>query len=96
MSDLIERLELAEKRLRQYPPDAGFCTEVSFDVTEVRSILSALKTVRGIEGLAKGGQLSIFAPDEESGPEWWVCPHAKGISKAATLAAAVEAAGKKQ
>ena len=81
MSDLIERLQDV------WDGKATFPTE------RLPEIIEQLKTVRGIEGLAKKNDgIEILPANNES---WIVCIEYTEQFKGTTLAAAVEAAGKK-
>lgn len=93
MSDLIERLE---ERKQNLGGSEAIRIGVPLDLSDLDAILSALKTVRGIEGLANPFSLNIRMFSEGV---VFVTTN-KGTFQAETLPlaveAAVEAAGKKQ
>jgi len=75
----------------------GWRNPVQLREDEVDAILSALKTVRGIEGLAKDtGSYGVRIYSLHDGGQKWAISSIAGLSIGTTLAAAVEAAGKKQ
>lgn len=98
MSDLIERLEEDLKWMTGYDyPDQK---EVSSRLTrsDLIEAISALKTVRVIEGMANRGrdvEIIITKLDEFWIEVYSINSGVKDLFSGTTLAAAVEAAGKK-
>lgn len=99
MTDLIERLEELKSRY-----DRGLEIQASHEIADrvlmnFDTILSALKTVRGIEGLASEWTVKVSAPMEDAVNQResrWLIEFDRRHYYGSTLDTAVEAAGKKQ
>lgn len=100
MSDLIERLEELKAACESERGTAKYIQHdtlarlglLTWDhIDEIIAGLSALKTVRGIEGLAKGSMIEIWGPTPEN-DRWNVNIMSIGGPLESTLSLAVDAA----
>ena len=96
MSDLVEKLKDAKKRLKGYPNPEECFTRMTLDLSEISTLLSALETVRGIEEIASQSRISISRGEmlSREGKSLWCVGQGMIGHYGETLSAAVEAARK--